>query len=412
MSIVKKIDFLLGDDLALEQTEFQKFFKKKLKQYGVNSPEDLGVNKKKFFNEVDREWKGKNESVSEASVEAIMMQFGPYAAAKKMGILNPKQSGPAGETKAYPGSSYQYFKPDKTDQKMEKKDKGVVKSFPGDPKAHYHPDTQDTKIPTKDKGTVKGFPGDPKTHFHPDQQDKKISGNKGDVTGFPGNVKAHYNPDKVDQKIPTKDKGVVKSFPGGSKEHFNPNAQDAKIPGDKTDVKGFPGDHKVRFDKSILGFSTDSRSNQIDPKPMAEQSTEDVEDTQKKFGPKGYAEKTGLMGKKKEKGKAMEELMKNENKNIFEAYERSILNPPTVTEKEWLAYEKAYGESLDEKWAEKVKIEKTGEHAGKSVEQLKKEIEALKGKEGNKEKMGELLFALRSKTGWKKGAGAAGLGGK
>lgn len=78
----------------------------------------------------------------------------------------------------------------------------------------------------------------------------------------------------------------------------------------------------------------------------------------------------------------------DENKKIFEAYERSV---------------------LDEKWAKKVKIEKTGEHAGKSVEQLKKEIKALKGKPGNKEKMGELLFALRSKTGWKKGEGGAGL---
>lgn len=79
--------------------------------------------------------------------------------------------------------------------------------------------------------------------------------------------------------------------------------------------------------------------------------------------------------------------MLDENEKIYEAYKRSIL----------------------EKWKGDVEIEKTGEHAGKSVKQLKKEIEALKGKPGNKEKMGELLFALRSKTGWKKGKGAAGL---
>lgn len=65
-----------------------------------------------------------------------------------------------------------------------------------------------------------------------------------------------------------------------------------------------------------------------------------------------------------------------------------------------------------EKWAKKVKIQQTGEHAPKSVGKLKKEITALKGKPGNKEKMGELLFALRSKGGWKKGKGAAGLGDK
>jgi len=64
---------------------------------------------------------------------------------------------------------------------------------------------------------------------------------------------------------------------------------------------------------------------------------------------------------------------------------------------------------LEEKWKPEVKIHSTGEHAGKSIEQLKKEIETLKGKSGNKEKMSELIFALRAKTGWKKGPGAAGL---
>lgn len=66
-------------------------------------------------------------------------------------------------------------------------------------------------------------------------------------------------------------------------------------------------------------------------------------------------------------------------------------------------------EVLYEKWGKEVDIKSTGEHAGKSVEQLKKEIKALEGKPGNKEKMGELLFALRSKQGWKKGEGSTGL---
>jgi hypothetical protein len=63
-------------------------------------------------------------------------------------------------------------------------------------------------------------------------------------------------------------------------------------------------------------------------------------------------------------------------------------------------------DTIEEKWAKDVKIEKTGEHAGKTVEQLKSQIEALKGKPGNKEKMSELVFALRAKGGWKKGEGA------
>lgn len=60
---------------------------------------------------------------------------------------------------------------------------------------------------------------------------------------------------------------------------------------------------------------------------------------------------------------------------------------------------------LTEKWAKDVHIHATGKHAGKSIAQLKGEIEALKGKPGNKEKMGELLFALRAKQGWKKKTG-------
>lgn len=66
-------------------------------------------------------------------------------------------------------------------------------------------------------------------------------------------------------------------------------------------------------------------------------------------------------------------------------------------------------EIIAEKWKNDVKVKSTGEHADKTIEQLKKEIEALKGKSGNKEKMGELLFALRAKQGWKKGEGSTGL---
>jgi len=60
---------------------------------------------------------------------------------------------------------------------------------------------------------------------------------------------------------------------------------------------------------------------------------------------------------------------------------------------------------ISEKWAKDVKIHGTGEHAGKTIAQLKSEIKALRGKAGNKEKMGELLFALRAKEGWKKKTG-------
>lgn len=67
--------------------------------------------------------------------------------------------------------------------------------------------------------------------------------------------------------------------------------------------------------------------------------------------------------------------------------------------------DKTYLDALTEKWKKDVEIKSTGEHANKSIQQLKDEIEALRGKPGNKEKMGELLFALRAKQGWKKKTG-------
>ena len=64
---------------------------------------------------------------------------------------------------------------------------------------------------------------------------------------------------------------------------------------------------------------------------------------------------------------------------------------------------------LNEKWVPPVEVEKTGEHAGKSIAQLKKEIEALEGKKPfNRPLWSELMFALRAKQGWKKTTGTAG----
>jgi hypothetical protein len=72
---------------------------------------------------------------------------------------------------------------------------------------------------------------------------------------------------------------------------------------------------------------------------------------------------------------------------------------------EEIVYDRWDAALLDEKWKKDVEIRSTGEHAGKSIGQLKKQVAALKGKPGNKEKMGELLFAIRAKQGWKKKTG-------
>jgi len=44
-----------------EETEYQKFFKGKLKKYGVKSPSELDKeDRKKFFDEVDKDWDGED----------------------------------------------------------------------------------------------------------------------------------------------------------------------------------------------------------------------------------------------------------------------------------------------------------------------------------------------------------------
>ncbi len=44
------------------KAEYQAFFNKKLKKFGVKSPAELSADdKKKFYNEIDKEWKGENE---------------------------------------------------------------------------------------------------------------------------------------------------------------------------------------------------------------------------------------------------------------------------------------------------------------------------------------------------------------
>ena len=64
---------------------------------------------------------------------------------------------------------------------------------------------------------------------------------------------------------------------------------------------------------------------------------------------------------------------------------------------------------VSEGWDKEVEVKSTGEHADKTITQIKKEMEALKGKKPfNREQFSELMFALRAKQGWKKGKGATG----
>lgn len=76
---------------------------------------------------------------------------------------------------------------------------------------------------------------------------------------------------------------------------------------------------------------------------------------------------------------------------------------------------------LKEKWDKDVETKSTGEYSDVNISELKKEVIKLKRQndkhqekdkkvpEKNKKKMGQLLFAIRAKQGWKKGEGSTGV---
>lgn len=64
IDLLEKVELLEKDykEKMDGNNAYQKFFKKKLKKYGVDSPAQLSVeNKKKFYNEIDKQWKADNE---------------------------------------------------------------------------------------------------------------------------------------------------------------------------------------------------------------------------------------------------------------------------------------------------------------------------------------------------------------
>jgi len=57
MDILEKIDMMVGD--INEESEYQKFFQKELKDWGYSSINDMDEDeKKKFFDHIEKEWKG------------------------------------------------------------------------------------------------------------------------------------------------------------------------------------------------------------------------------------------------------------------------------------------------------------------------------------------------------------------
>lgn len=66
MDIINKITGYLQEKDSL----YDEFFEKKMKEWNIDSPDELSdKEKKKFFDEVDRQWKAKNESFTEVNEE-------------------------------------------------------------------------------------------------------------------------------------------------------------------------------------------------------------------------------------------------------------------------------------------------------------------------------------------------------
>ncbi|MCK5017732.1 MAG: hypothetical protein KAS32_11775 [Candidatus Peribacteraceae bacterium] len=57
MTVLDKLDMFL-----LENTDYEEFYAKKLKKFGVKSVEELSDgDKKKFFDEIEKEWTAEDE---------------------------------------------------------------------------------------------------------------------------------------------------------------------------------------------------------------------------------------------------------------------------------------------------------------------------------------------------------------
>lgn len=69
---------LVGEEtISEEDTEYEKFFRAALKKFGVSSPDEFESDeeKKKFFNWVDKNYKGKKESVELGEATKTIMQL-------------------------------------------------------------------------------------------------------------------------------------------------------------------------------------------------------------------------------------------------------------------------------------------------------------------------------------------------
>ena len=73
-TLLEKIELILGEE---KETEYEKFFNKKLKKFGVSSPNELSAeDKKRFFAEIEDGWDGDDEDdIDESLFESTTLKY-------------------------------------------------------------------------------------------------------------------------------------------------------------------------------------------------------------------------------------------------------------------------------------------------------------------------------------------------
>ncbi len=102
------IDPNILEAVNLVENEYQEFFKKKLEEYGVESPNELGYDKaQEFFNDIKKSWKGTNESeeCDCSEKEEIYEGIEDVYAATYNQLINPNTLG-VGDVVSFPYSGY------------------------------------------------------------------------------------------------------------------------------------------------------------------------------------------------------------------------------------------------------------------------------------------------------------------
>ena len=100
------IDPDILEAVNLVENEYQDFFKEKLKEYGVESPNELGYEKaQEFFNDIKKNWKGTNESeeIEESDEEELNEGVDDVYAETYSHLIDPSTIG-VGDIVSFPYS--------------------------------------------------------------------------------------------------------------------------------------------------------------------------------------------------------------------------------------------------------------------------------------------------------------------